>query len=157
MISNPMVHLAQTVQLSCIKISTICKQIETSIHLSLITKEYHQVRPKWFLSLWYVWRKPCNYLAPRLAPSPNRMKGASSWASSPRSTIGLRPKLFMSLWYVWRKPRTYVATTLTLFANEPKQNSTWARSPRSSIAFVQSDFWDYGKFDANRAPILRQG
>jgi hypothetical protein len=36
------------------------------------TKECHQVRPKWFLCLWYVWRKPCTYLAPTLTLSPNR-------------------------------------------------------------------------------------
>jgi hypothetical protein len=32
MISEPMVHLVQTVHLSCIKISTISKQTEVSIH-----------------------------------------------------------------------------------------------------------------------------
>jgi hypothetical protein len=39
------------------------------------------------LRLWYVWRKPCTYLASRLALSPNRPKWASTWVSSPRSTI----------------------------------------------------------------------
>jgi hypothetical protein len=34
-------------------LSTISKWNETSIHLSLITKEYHRVHPKWFMSLWY--------------------------------------------------------------------------------------------------------
>ena len=29
------------------------------------------MRPKRYLSLWYVWRKPCTYLALTLAPSPN--------------------------------------------------------------------------------------
>jgi hypothetical protein len=37
-ISNPVVHLAQTVQLSSVKISTISKRNETSIHLSLVPK-----------------------------------------------------------------------------------------------------------------------
>jgi hypothetical protein len=36
--------------------------------------EFYQVCPKWFLRLWYVWRKPCTYLASRLALSPNRPK-----------------------------------------------------------------------------------
>jgi hypothetical protein len=58
-ISEPMVRLVQTMQLSCVKISTICKQTKMSIHLSLVTLEYHRVRPKQFLSLWYVWRKSC--------------------------------------------------------------------------------------------------
>ena len=29
------------------------------------------MRPKRYLSLWYVWRKPCTYLALTLTPSPN--------------------------------------------------------------------------------------
>jgi hypothetical protein len=36
-ISEPLVRLAQTVPLSCIKISTISKRIESSFHLSLVT------------------------------------------------------------------------------------------------------------------------
>ena len=38
--------------------------------------------------IWYVWRKPCTYLASRLALSPNGPKRASTWASSPGGTIG---------------------------------------------------------------------
>ena len=45
-ISEPMVCLVQTVHLSCVKISTISKRTETSLHLSLVSYEYHQVRPK---------------------------------------------------------------------------------------------------------------
>jgi hypothetical protein len=37
MISEPMVWSAQTVHLSCVKISTISKRAETSFHLSLVT------------------------------------------------------------------------------------------------------------------------
>jgi hypothetical protein len=36
-ISEPMVRLGQTVQLSCIKISTSSKQTEMSFHLGLVT------------------------------------------------------------------------------------------------------------------------
>jgi len=46
-----MVCSMQTVQLSCIQISTISKQTEASFHLSLFNQEYEQVRPKWFLLL----------------------------------------------------------------------------------------------------------
>jgi hypothetical protein len=35
-ISDPMLHSAQTVHLSCVKVSTISKQTKTSIHLSLV-------------------------------------------------------------------------------------------------------------------------
>ena len=72
MISEPMVRSAQTVHRSCVKISTISKRIKTSFHLSFVTYVYHRVRPKRYLSMWYVWRKPCTYLAQTLTPSPNR-------------------------------------------------------------------------------------
>jgi hypothetical protein len=62
-----MVHLEQTMHLFFVKISTISELTETSFHLSLLTYEYHRMRPKQILSLWYVWRKPCSYLAPTLA------------------------------------------------------------------------------------------
>ena len=55
-ISKPMVRSAQTVHRSCVKISTISKRTETSFELSFVTKEYHRVRPKRYLSLWYVWQ-----------------------------------------------------------------------------------------------------
>ena len=86
-ISEPMVRSAQTVHRSCVKISTISKRTEMSIHLNLITLKYHWVHPKQLLSLWYVRCKPCTNLASRLALSPNGPKRASSCASSPRSTI----------------------------------------------------------------------
>jgi hypothetical protein len=68
----------------------------------------------------------------------------------------VRLKQFLSLWYVWHKPFTYLAPTLTLSPNAPKRNSTWPTSPRSSIGCVQNNFWAYGMFGANHAPILRQ-
>jgi hypothetical protein len=52
-----------------------------------ITWKFHRVRPKWFLSLRYVLRKPSTYLESRLALYPNGPKRASIWVSSPRSTI----------------------------------------------------------------------
>jgi hypothetical protein len=70
------------------KDSTISKWTETSYQLSLINLEYHQVHPKWFLTILYVWRTPCTYLALTLAPSPNRPKQDSPWPTSPRSSIG---------------------------------------------------------------------
>jgi len=71
MISESLVRLAQTVYRSSVKISTISKWTETSFQLSFVTKEYHRVRPKRYLSLWYIWSKPCTYLALTLTPSPN--------------------------------------------------------------------------------------
>jgi hypothetical protein len=73
--------------LSCTDTNTISKWTTTRFHLTHITLEIHRVRPKWFLSLWYDRRKPSNFLASRLALSPNGPKRASNWALSPRSTI----------------------------------------------------------------------
>jgi hypothetical protein len=88
MISKPMVHLAQTVYLSCTDTNTISKQTERRFHRTHIIEEFHRPCPKRFLSLWYFRRKPCTYLASKLALSPNRPKQASSKASSHRSTFG---------------------------------------------------------------------
>jgi hypothetical protein len=82
-----------------------------------ITLEFHQVHPKWFLSLWYVCRKPYNYLPPTLKLSPNGPKWDSTWPTSPSSSIGVHPKWFMSQWYIWRKTCTCLASTLLLSQN----------------------------------------
>jgi len=67
--------------------NTISKQTETRFHLTHVTLEYHHVRLKWFPCLWYGQRIPCTYLVPWLTLSPNRPKQASTWPTSPRSTI----------------------------------------------------------------------
>jgi hypothetical protein len=82
------VRSAQTVHLSWIKVSIVSKRTKTSFHLSLVTYEYHLMRPKWFLRLWYIWRKPCTYRAPKLTLSPKGSKRDSTWPTSPRSSIG---------------------------------------------------------------------
>ena len=66
--------LAQTVHLSCTYTNTISKRTKTRFHLTLVTQEYHRVRPKRFMSLWYVWHKPCTYLALILTLYPNGSK-----------------------------------------------------------------------------------
>jgi organic hydroperoxide reductase OsmC/OhrA len=60
-ISKPMVRSAQTVHLSCVKISTISKQTEMSFHLSFVTKENSRVRPKLFLRLAQTVHLSCTY------------------------------------------------------------------------------------------------
>jgi hypothetical protein len=40
-ISMPVVHLVQTVHLSCTKIITVTKRIDMSFHLIRITEEYN--------------------------------------------------------------------------------------------------------------------
>jgi hypothetical protein len=49
--------------------------------------EYHRVRSKRFLRLWYVWCKPCTYLALILTLSLNGPKWDSTWPTSPRCSI----------------------------------------------------------------------
>ena len=80
LISKHMVCSMQTMHLACIRISTISKLTKPSFHLSLFTQEYQIVRPKWFLRLWCIRRKPCTYLAPKLTLFLNRPNRASSWA-----------------------------------------------------------------------------
>jgi hypothetical protein len=106
-------------------------------------------------SLWYVRHKPCTYLASTLALSPNKPNRASTWASSPRTTIGASKKWFLILWYVWRKPCTYLVLIQTLPPNGPKRDSTWPTSPWSSIRCVPNNIRAYGMFGTNHAPILR--
>ena len=90
--------------------NTVSKWTKTRFHMTHVTKEFNRVRQKRFLSLRYVSLKLCTYLVSRFELPQNGLKRASTWALSPRSTIGC----------VW------------------------------------NDFWAYGTFSANRAPILYQ-
>jgi hypothetical protein len=54
MISIPMVCSVQNVHLSCFDTNTISKRSKTRFHTTHVTYEFHQVRPKLFMSLWYV-------------------------------------------------------------------------------------------------------
>jgi hypothetical protein len=65
------------------------------------------------------------------------------------------PILFLRLWYVLRKPCTNLASRVAQSPNGPNRASTWASSPRSPIECVQNDFYAYGMFGANRAPIVQ--
>jgi hypothetical protein len=87
-ILEPMVCLAQTVHLPCTNTNTVSKHTKTRFDMTDVTLEFHRVRPKWFLTLLYVQRKPCTHLVSRLALCPNRPRWASTWALSPSSTIG---------------------------------------------------------------------
>jgi hypothetical protein len=46
MISKPMVHFVETMNLSCTDTNTISKQTETRFHMTHVTDEFHRVRPK---------------------------------------------------------------------------------------------------------------
>jgi hypothetical protein len=73
--------------LSCTDSNTSSKLTKMRFHMTHVTLEFHWVRPKRFMRLWYVWNKPCTYLASRLALFLNGLNRASTWASSPRNTI----------------------------------------------------------------------
>jgi hypothetical protein len=131
MISEPVVHSAQTVHLSCIKICSISKRTESRIHLSLTPKEYHQVRPKQFLSLWYIQHKRCTYHASRLAlyqinwtkhPLELRHLGVLSGASK---TIS--------------EPTVCLAQTMHLFWTDTNNISKWTKT-RFHMTHVTLDF-----------------
>jgi hypothetical protein len=100
--------------ISCVKNSTISKRTETSIHLSLVAYKYHLVRSKWFLRLWYVWRKPCTYLAPILTLSLNGPKWDFTWPTSPRCSIGCIQNDFWAYGMFSAKPCTNLAPILRL-------------------------------------------
>ena len=74
LISKRMVCSMQSMHLPCICISTISKLIEPSFHLGLFIHEYQIVHLKWFLRLWCIRRKLCNYLALKLTMSTNGQK-----------------------------------------------------------------------------------
>jgi hypothetical protein len=159
MIFEPMVCSAQTVHLSCVKVSSISKQPEISFHLSLITEEYNRARPKWFLSRCYVWRKLWTYLSLTLTLSPNGPKWDSTWPTSPSSSIGC---IQNNLWAYGtfdtkRAPilcqdyHYLQMDRLTVSPNGPKWDSTWPTSPSSFIVCVQNDFHASGMFSANHA------
>ena len=150
-----MVRSIQTVQLSCIKISTISEQTKSSLHLSLFNYEYHRVRLKWFLSLWCIRRKPCTYLLTKLT--------VSKWTEARfhmthiiKELYQVRPNWFLSISYVPCKPCIYLASRLALSPNRPNWAFTWAPWPRSTIGCVQYGFLSYGELGANRAPILHR-
>jgi hypothetical protein len=155
MIPEPIVHLAQIVHLSCIKISTISKWTETTFHLSVVTSEYHRVRPRRLLSLWYIWCQPCTYLSLPLTPSPNRPKLDLTWPSHLGVPSGVSKIISEPLVHLVRTVHLS-RTNKTPSPNGPKQDLPWPMSPTSSIGCVQNDFRAYGTFGTNRAPILRQ-
>jgi hypothetical protein len=149
-ISEPILHLSQTVYLRYTDTKTISKRTEMRFDMTHITLEFHRVRPKWFLSLRYVRCKLWTNPASRLVLSLNGPKGAYSWASSHRSTIGCIQNYFYA-------SGTFGANRgPILHPNGPKWDSIWPTSCRSSIQCVQNNLWAYGTYGANRAPILRQ-
>ena len=143
----------QTVQLSCIKISTISKQTKSSLHLSLFNYDYHRVRLKWLLSLWCIRRKSCAYLLPKLTVS-KQTEARFHMTHIVEELYQVRPNWFLSISYIPCKPCIYLASRLATSLNRPNQAFTWAPWPRSTLGCVQNGFLHYGALGANRAPML---
>jgi hypothetical protein len=93
-IYKPMVCSSQIIHLSYIEMNTIAKCTKTSFDLTHVTYEFHQVCPKRFQCPWYIRHKLCTYLAPILTLSPNELKLASIWPTSPRSPSGAPKTIF---------------------------------------------------------------
>jgi hypothetical protein len=81
------------------------------------------------MRLWYIWRKPCAYLALKLTVSKQTETSFHLNLTTQEYHL-MHPEQFLCLWYVWRKPWTYHAPKLTLSPKGPKEDSTWQRSPR---------------------------
>jgi hypothetical protein len=152
-ISELMVRLAQTVLLSCSDTNTVSKRTKTRFHMSHVTLEFHQVRPKWFPGLWYVRLKQCTYLESRLALCPNGPKRASTWASSSWSTIGSVQMI--------SKPMVRLAQTVHLSCTDAntisKQTEPRFVMTHITLEFhrvVQNDFRAYGTFGEKQCTYL---
>jgi len=146
----------QTVQISCIKISTISEQTKSSLHLSLFNYEYHRVRLRWFLILWCIRRKPCTYLSTKTNTVSKQTEARFHMTHITKELYQVRPNWFLSISHVPCKPFIYLASRLALSPNRPNRVVTWAPWPGSTIGCVQNGFLSYGALSANRAPILHQ-
>ena len=67
------------------------------------------MRPKQYTSLWYVWRKPCTYLALTLTPFPN---GSNEIPHDPRH-LGVPSGASKMISEPMVNPCTYLTSTLT--------------------------------------------
>jgi hypothetical protein len=144
MISMPTVCSVQTMHLTCTDTNTVFKRIKTRFHMTYVTYEFPRVRPKLFISLWFVQCKPCTYLALRLILSPNGpnidpldphhlgvLAGASKMIYEPM--VCLTPtKLTLS--------QNISKHIETRFQNISKRDSKRLTSPRSSIGCLQYCF-----------------
>jgi hypothetical protein len=109
------------------KSSTISKWTKPSFHLRLISKEYHQVRPKLFRCLWYLRCKPCSNLTPTLTLSTNGPKRDSTRPTSLTSSIGCIQNYLLAygtfsanLAPILHQVQHYLQTNRTELALEPR-------------------------------------
>jgi hypothetical protein len=92
----------------------------------------------------------------RLILSPNKLKWASTWHTSPWSTIGCAQNDFHAYGTFSAKACTYVVLRLIPSPNRSKWASTRLTSPMCTIGCARNGFHAHGTFGTNRAPILRR-
>jgi hypothetical protein len=143
-----MVRLIETMHPSCTDTDADTKRTKMRFHMTYVTEEFHRVRLKRFLSLWYVQGKPCTYLASRLALSQN------GWNRAPLELRHLgvpssASKMISQHMVHLAQSFPYLTLILTLYLNGPNEDSTWLTSPRCSTDCVQNNFQAYGIFGAN--------
>jgi hypothetical protein len=118
-----------------------------------VTKEFHWVCPKRLLSLRYVQRKPCTYLASRLALS------QTDWNQLPLEPcpLGVPSGASKSI----SEPMVPFAQTVYLSCTNTHTVSKWTKT-RFHMTHVTLEFHQVPPkcfliwFGANHAPILRQ-
>jgi hypothetical protein len=145
-----MVCSAQTVHLSCVKISTMSKWTENEVplgpcHLGVPSGESKAISEPMVLLAQTV----------HLSCTGTNTTDRNEISHDPHH-IGVpfgASKMILSLWYIWHKPCTYLVSRLALPPNGSKRDSTWPKSPSSSIVCVQNIFRAYGTLCANRTPI----
>jgi hypothetical protein len=150
MISEPMVCLAQTVQLSCTDTNPILKQNKTRFYMT--HGEFHRVHPKTISEAMVCLAQTVHYLMSRLALSLNILNWASTWASSPSVPSGASKTIF--------EPKVCLAQTMHLSCTDTntvfEQSKLRFHKPRHLVAplVIQNNFWASSTFGPHRAPIL---
>ena len=108
--------------LSCTDTNTVSKRKEVRFHMTHVTYVFHRVHPKQLLSLWYVRRKPCSYLASRLALSPT---GRNELPPEPRHLV-----VPLGVSKMICKPMVHLAQTMHLSCTD---TNTMSKQKRSEI------------------------
>jgi hypothetical protein len=144
-ISKPMVHLAETMHLSCTETNTISKQNKTRFCMTHVTLDFCWIHPKQHPSQLY---QDLHYLKSDRNELP--LEPRHLWV--PSGACKMISEVMVRLAQIKDLP----CTSTNTISNGAKWDSTRPTSPSSSIGRVQNDFWANGTFDADRAPILNQ-
>jgi hypothetical protein len=155
MVSEPMVHSAQTVHLYCTDTNTISKRTETRFHLT------HSSRTL----IWCVQDDFRAYgtsgtnHAPILCQDYHYLQTDSNKVRLEPNDLGVS----LGSSKTNSEPMVHSAQTVHLYCTDTNTVSKQTKTrfytthlPRSSIRCILDDFHAYGTFDTNSAPILRK-